>query len=153
MTRSFRRSRSGSVLVEMTLALPFLTALFIGAWQYGRAFWIYSELENAVRAGARYGSNRIYRSSSGTPSGDFVNAVTNTVVYGDAFANSGTPVVPGLTAGNVQITMPDFNVKNAPQFVRVCITNNYDLGTFWQINVNSKPCAEFPYVGVYAPVF
>jgi Flp pilus assembly protein TadG len=150
MKRSHARSRRGSVLVEMTMALPFLSLLFVGTWQFGRAFWLYSELENAVRAGARYASNRIYSSSTETPTADFVNAVKNTVVYGDAFTNTGTPVVANLTADNVQITISGFAVQNAPEFVRVCIIGNYDLGTFWHVQVNGKPCAEFSYVGIYS---
>jgi len=47
-----RRKRSGSVLVEFTLSATFLIAVFLGVWQFGYAFYIYSELEQSVRAGA-----------------------------------------------------------------------------------------------------
>ncbi len=145
-------SRGGSVLIELTLMLPFLTLMFLGAWQFGNAFWVLSELENAVRAGARYGSMRLYRSSTSTPSSDYVATVSNTVVYGDAFTSSGTPVVRNLTPANVVITMPGFDASPVgPKLVRVCITG-YNVGFFWSIPLTNKPCAEFPYVSNWAPV-
>ena len=45
-----RGRRSGSVLVEFTLSAAFLIAVFLGVWQFGYGFFIYSELEQSVRA-------------------------------------------------------------------------------------------------------
>src|ERR1700693_2592543 len=66
-----RDSRRGSVIVEFTLSATFLVALFLGVWQFGYAFLIYGELEEAVRAGARYASMRTYDSADATPTSAF----------------------------------------------------------------------------------
>ncbi len=145
------RKRRGSVLVEMALVVPLLTVLFLGAWQFGNAFWLYSELENGVRAGGRYASNRTYESSTATPTSDWIDGVKSTVVYGDAYIRSGTPIVRNLTPENVTVDILDFAVANKPARVRVCITG-YDVGFFSPIVLANKPCAEFPYVGIFAPV-
>ena len=62
-----RRTRRGSALIELTLSLSFLTALFLGVWQYGYGFYVYAELEQSVRDGARYAAARTYDSATSTP--------------------------------------------------------------------------------------
>src|SRR5690348_2791529 len=93
----------GSVMVEFTLSMLVLIPLFLGGWAFGYTFFQYSELESAVRAGARYASTLNYDSLSNTPSAAFLTAVQNMTVYGDPNANpaTATPVVSGLTTANV----------------------------------------------------
>jgi hypothetical protein len=94
----------GTVLLELTLSLSFLAALFIGTWQYGHSFYIDTELEQAVRAGARYAAQRTYDSPDATPSDAFLTAVQNVVIYGDPQPAAGAAEkVPGLSAGNVAL--------------------------------------------------
>jgi Flp pilus assembly protein TadG len=64
---AYRKRRNGTVIVELTLSLTFLTALFLGTWQYGYAFYVYGELEQAVRAGSRYASLQTYNSEPRLP--------------------------------------------------------------------------------------
>ena len=141
------KKRSGSVLVEFTLSATFLTALFLGVWQFGYGFYIYSELEQAVRAGARYASLRTYNSGNSTPTPDFLTAVQNVVVYGDP-AGGTTPLAPGLTTGNVSVTV---TFTSVPTEMNVAITG-YRLPTYFgSQTLNGKPTTTFPFVGVFGP--
>jgi hypothetical protein len=49
-----KRSR-GQGLVEFALILPLLLLILLGIFEFGRAFFIYSNLFNAAREGTRYG--------------------------------------------------------------------------------------------------
>jgi hypothetical protein len=153
MKHGRRSGVSGSALVEFALAAPLLTLLFLGTFQFGYGFFLYSELEESVRAGARYASVRTYNpptvSQGADPNTDpaYVSAIQNTVLYGDVLAHDLT-VVPNLQPEQVEITMPGYD--SAPTRVRVCI-NGYSIGFFSPIQLNHKPCVEFPYVGNFAP--
>jgi hypothetical protein len=102
-----RGERDGSVLIEFTLLTPLLVALFLGTWQFGYAYFLYDKAEQAVRAGARYASERTYDSDTSTPSAAFVQGVRNVVLYGDP-AGGTTPVVPDLAAANVKVEVSFF---------------------------------------------
>jgi hypothetical protein len=143
------RGLRGSVIVELTLSLTFLSALFLGTWQYGYSFYIYGELEQAVRAGARYASMLTYNSGSQTPTAAFTTAVQNVVVYGDPSpANGATPIVPGLTTNNVLVT-PVWS--SLPTGMTVSITD-YTIPTYFgNATLNGKPTTTFPFVGIYGP--
>ncbi len=153
--RPRRNSRgSGSVMVEFALAVPVLTTLFLGTFQFGYGFFLYSELEKSVRAGARYASVRTYSPPTvaagaypSTADPAYVAAVQDTVLYGDVLTRDLT-IVPNLQREHVVVTMPDYST--APTRVRVCITG-YSVGVFWPIQMDNKPCVEFPYVGNFAP--
>jgi len=146
--RLARRDRArGSVLVEFTLSATFLVGLFLGVWQFGYGFYIYSELEQAVRDGARYASLLTYNSSNSTPTAGFTTAVQNVVVYGNA-AGGTTPVAPGLTTADVSVTV---TFTSVPTAITVAITN-YRLPTYFgNQTLNGKPTTTFPFVGVYGP--
>lgn len=144
------RGLRGSVIVELTLSLTFLTALFLGTWQYGYTFFIYGELEQAVRAGARYASLLTYNSGTSTPTADFTTAVQNVVVYGDpAPANGAAPVAPGLTTGNVAVTVTW--TSGVPTAMTVAITG-YTVPTYFgSATLTGKPTTTFPFVGIFGP--
>jgi Flp pilus assembly protein TadG len=144
-----RGRRSGSVLVEFTLSAAFLIAVFLGVWQFGYGFYIYSELEQSVRAGARYASLGTYDSATSTPSAAFLTAVQNVVVYGDPSPpNGATPIAPGLTAANVSLTV---TFTSVPTSMNVAITG-YSLPTYFGgQTLNGKPTTSFPFVGVFGP--
>ena len=147
-----KRRRSGSVVVELALALPVLVALFLGTLQFGYSFYIYDELEQAVRAGARYASLRVYASSTATPDAAFATAVQNVVLYSNP-AGGTQPAAPGLTRTNVAITMEmrGSGAALTPIFVTVAI-NNYHLPMITSsILLTNKPASRFPYLGVFSP--
>ena len=143
-----RRRKSGSVLVEFTLSATFLIAVFLGVWQFGYGFYIYSELEQSVRAGARYASLGTYDSVNSTPMA-FLTAVQKVVVYGDPSPpNGATPIAPGLTTANVSLTV---TFTSVPTTMNVAITG-YSLPTYFGgQTLTGKPTTAFPFVGVFGP--
>lgn len=62
-------SAEGAALVEFAVSLPLLIVLVVGIYDFGAAFNMKQELNNAVREGARFGAaqptNDLY--NSGTP--------------------------------------------------------------------------------------
>lgn len=135
-------------MIEFALGLTFLISLFIGGWAYGYGFFIYGELENAVRNGARYASKLPYDSATSTPSTAFLTKVRQMTVYGDPTLSSGTPVAPGLTTSNVSLTVTMTN--GAPTAMTVSITG-YRLPGYWSANLDGKPYVWFPYLGYWSP--
>jgi Flp pilus assembly protein TadG len=145
-----RRAQRGNVLVEFTLSLTLLTTLFTGAWQFGYSYYIYAELEQAVRNGARYASLQKYDSATSTPTPAFLSAVQNVVVYGDPAAPAGsTPAAPGLTTGNVGLTVSF--AGGVPTGMTVAVNNYRMPAVFNQITLINKPTTWFPYVGTFGP--
>ncbi|HOK45974.1 MAG TPA: pilus assembly protein [Bryobacteraceae bacterium] len=140
-----RKARSGSAIIEMTIAVPLLVSLFLGCFQFGYAFYLYNELTQAVRAGGRYASVRHYLSLTETPTADYINAVRNMVVYGHPEGGT-VPVVRGLRPEHVTVQM--MFEKNIPARVRVSI-DNFSIGVFWDVVLRGKPWAEFVYLGVW----
>jgi len=139
-------------MIEFTLSLTFLIPLFLGLWSFGYSFFQYSELENAVRSGARYASLQTYDSASATPSSAFLTAVQKATVYGDPAADtsSATPVVAGLNTSNVKLTVT-FTSTGAPSAMTVSITG-FVLKTYvGSVTLNNKPYVWFPYLGTFGP--
>ena len=135
-------------MIEFALSLTFLITLFIGGWTYGYGFYIYGELENAVRNGARYASKYPYDSATSTPSTSFLTRVQQMTVYGDPTVSSGTPVAPNLTTSNVTLTVTMTN--GSPSAVQVAITG-YTLPGYWNVTLSNKPYVWFPYLGYWSP--
>ena len=55
----FVRNEHGVAMVEMALVLPIIIMLFLGMVDFGRALFLYNNLANAAREGARYGAARV----------------------------------------------------------------------------------------------
>jgi Flp pilus assembly protein TadG len=144
---SKRRRQGGNALIEFSLAFGFLFPTIMGTFQFGYAFFIYNELQNAVRQGARYAAFKTYASASSTPVQTFTDEVLNSTVYGDP-AGGTVPVAPNLTTGNVTLTVTFVN--GVPGIMTVSI-KNYTLDAFLKTFTINKPSASFNYVGVYAP--
>jgi Flp pilus assembly protein TadG len=94
--------------------------------EFGRFFYTYSALENAVRAGARHAC-KWERNASWT-----VPETTRMVVYGDFSDTSNGPILPNLTTSNVVVTANGPSVNNIDS-VTVSIVNYrytplFDLG-------------------------
>ncbi len=144
---SRRRRQSGNALVEFALAFGFLFPILAGTFQFGYAFFVYNQLQNAVRQGARFAALKTYDSSSATPSTAFRNSVQNAVVYGNP-AGGEIPVAKSLTSSNVNLTVTFAN--GVPAMMTVSI-QNYNLDALLRTFTLNRPSASFSYVGVYAP--
>ncbi len=129
-------------------------AVLSGVFQFGYAFYAYNALVNAVRNGARYGSNYPYSSTTATPDTTILHNVQNLVVYGRATpADGAQPVVAGLTTSNVAVVMTPGNAGGItpPTAVTVSIVNFSLDAVFGTINLNGRPFALFPYTGILTP--
>ena len=146
--RARHEAEHGAILIEFTLTVTVLVLLFLGAWQFGYAFYLYAELDQAVRAGARYAALRTYDSANETPTAAFQSAVQNVVVYGDP-AGGANAIVPGLTTGNVSLTVTFSHA--APASVAVAVTNFQVSALFTAVTLSNKPVSQFPYMGTFGP--
>jgi hypothetical protein len=133
--------------MEMALSLLFLLPLLYGTIQFGLGLHYYAELLTAVRTGARYASSRTYDAPGATPSAAFLSAVRNMTVYGNP-AGGTRAVVPALSVENVVVSMTMRN--GAPRSINVRI-DSFPLHVVFTTYRLSKPEAEFPYLGVFAP--
>lgn len=95
--RRFFRRENGTQMVELAIALPVMLVLLGGLAEFGRFFYTYTTLTNAVRGGARHAC-KWERSASWT-----LPETKNFVVYGD-FGGGSTPILPGLSTSNVTVT-------------------------------------------------
>jgi Flp pilus assembly protein TadG len=148
MRKTGRTRQSGNAAIEFALSAGFLLALFSGVFQFGYTFFVYNNLVNAVRAGARYASLRVFDSSTGTPSAVYVTAVRNMVIYGDP-AGGAVASAPGLVSANVGVDVQTSN--NVPVSVTVQIQNYRVYAVFTTFTFNGKPRLSYPYMGRYAP--
>lgn len=122
----FLKKERGTQMMELAIALPVMLLLLGAVGEFGRFFYYYSTLTNAVRAGARHAC-KWERNASWT-----VPETSNMVVYGDFSDTSKGPIVPGLTTSNVVVQANGPSV-NAIDSVTVKIVNYqytplFDLG-------------------------
>ena len=147
--RNLRKfGRKGNAMLELAFATSILVPAFAGTFQFGYTFYVYNNLNSAIRGGARYASMRSYDSATSTPSTGFSTAVKNMAVYGNV-EGTGSPVTLGLTTSNVEIVP---NMKGAvPTSITVRITG-YQVGSvFGAYTFNGKPSTTFMYTGTAAP--
>ena len=147
LVRRLRRNQRGNALIEFALSFTVLFPLFYGTFQFGYAFFIYNELHTAVRAGARYASNRIYTSSTSTPTDSWSTAVKNVVVFGNP-DGSGTGYIQNFTTSNVDVSVAF--VSGTPSTVTVRVSN-FGLDAVFKTYTLNKPSVTFPYTGVWQP--
>ena len=151
--RQFFKQDSGTQMVELAIVLPIFVVLMAGAAEFGRFFYTYSALDNAVRAGARHAC-KWQRNASWT-----FPETSKLVVYGD-YSNTSQacrsgqpgpcPILPGLSTSNVVVQANGPSV-NSIDSVTVKIVNYqyqplFDLGQLTGIgslsmNVNMNASA------------
>src|ERR1700690_1053966 len=56
--RKWLRGTEAAALIEFAVALPLLVVLVVGVFDFGGAFNLKQELNNAVREGARFGASQ-----------------------------------------------------------------------------------------------
>ncbi len=145
------RDRHGSAMLEFALGAGFLVAAFTGTFQFGYTFLQYNNLQNAVARGAHYAALVPYDSPSSTPSAAFKTAVQNMVLYGTPTAGT-SPVLPGLTAANVNFT-PYFDpTTGIPSTMTVSITGYTINSIFATTTLTNKPQITYAYQGVWSPI-
>ena len=141
-------NRDGSVMLEFAIGSGVLIAAFTGTFQFGYSFLQYNNLENAVARGARYASLVPYDSATTTYSAAFGTAVKNMVLYGSPTAGS-SPVLPGLTTGNVNLTVTF--TSGVPSAMTVSITG-YTINAVVGTATVNKPKVTYTYQGIWSPI-
>jgi Flp pilus assembly protein TadG len=136
-----RRGRSGSSLVEFALGIGLLWMLFAGIYQFGYSFYIYNRLQLSVSNAAMYASMTTYDASKPDL---FITTIKNLVVYGTVTAGT-KPIIPGLTAGNVEIvTNP---IANLPTVVTIRVRNYQISSIFARYMLAEKPRVTTLFIG------
>jgi len=142
------RNREGSVMLEFAIGSGVLIAAFTGTFQFGYSFLQYNNLENAVARGARYASLVPYDSATTTYSDAFGTAVKNMVLYGSPTAGT-SPVLPGLTTSNVNLTVTF--TSGVPSAMTVSITG-YTINAVVGTATVNKPTVTYTYQGIWSPI-
>lgn len=102
---SIARNQRGAAMVETVIVAPLLLFLVLLTAEITNAFVDHNTLSKATRNGARYLAANSALGTTGVVvlRPEVVDAARNLVVYGNV-AGTGTPVLDGLTAANVQVT-------------------------------------------------
>lgn len=142
--RTFFRRENGMQTVELAIVMPVLLLLLGASVEFGRFFYTYTTLTNAVRAGARHAA-KWERSASWT-----IPETSRMVVYGDFSDTSGGPILPGLSTSNVvvqsngatvndvdSVTVKIVNYKYVPLFDLGKITGIAGLSLNIDMNANA----------------
>jgi Flp pilus assembly protein TadG len=141
--RAFEACEAGTQLAEMAIVLPLLLVLFGATAEFGRFFYTYNTLSKSTRAAARY------LTASNKATDDDAKSL---VVYGTTDDGT-TPVLSGLSAGNVMITRE--GPTGYPETVKVEITGYtyepiFDLGKLmgnnFSLSVDVKPSTTMRYI-------
>jgi len=145
------RRRNGNVMIEFAIGSGLLLAAFTGTFQFGYTFLQYNNLQNAVARGARYASLVPYDSLTSAASTAFTTKVKNMVLYGSTTAGT-TPVLPGLTAANINV-VPFFDpTLKIPTRMTVSITGYTINSIFSSSTLTNKPQVTYTYQGVWSPI-
>jgi len=138
----FRRDDRGLQLVEVALVIPIMLMLFGAVAEFGRYFYEYTTVAKAARVGARYLASKSVNSGK-----DYSGDAKNLVVFGN-IGGTGTPVLEGLSADNVDIQYVG-GPAGVPELVKVSIVNYphksiFDLGKLLNnvglsLNIDVKP--------------
>jgi Flp pilus assembly protein TadG len=148
----FRRNEQGVQLIEAAIVLPLMVIMFAAVAEFGRYFYEYTTAAKAARLGARFMSSKTLE----TGNVNWQAQATNLVVYGNT-AGSGTPVLPGFSAANVQFSYSGGSYVNGngnPGRVTVSIVNYkhqpiFDLAKFTKTSVTTavdvKPSVTMAY--------
>jgi Flp pilus assembly protein TadG len=150
----FTRNERGAQLAELAIVLPILALLFGATAEFGRYFYEYTTLAKASRVGARYLASACVKPTEDTKA-------KNIIVYGNA-AGTGSPILTGLTTGNISIIKmnggdpPAPITEGVPQTVTVTVTDYkhtplFDLGGLMNnnglsLNIDVKPSVTMRYL-------
>jgi len=156
--RALFGNTAGNVMVEFALGSTILVSAFTATFQYGYIFYQYNSLFNAVNNGAHYAALAPYDASCATYSDTYGNAVKNMVVYGDPTGTTTTPLLTGLSASNVTITMgPTGGTCNSvastyrPTSVSISIAGYTINSVFGTFTLAGKPSVKYIFQGLYTP--
>lgn len=136
-----RKLQRGTAVIEFALSWALMSLMFTGVYQFGYTFYIYNAMLVSTTGAAELASTYSY--DTGDTSA-YTTAITNMVLYGDTVAGT-NPIVPGLTAANVSVSI-SFN-NSIPTDVTVSIAS-YTVDTFFKtFTFTGKPRVTVAYLG------
>jgi Flp pilus assembly protein TadG len=151
--KGFTSDERGAQLVELAIVLPLFLVMFAATAEFGRFFYEYTTLAKAARAGSRY-----LITAPGSAKSD--TEAKNIVVYGNP-AGTGTPLISGITTGNVVVTRTG-GVPVLPETITVSISGYkykpiFDVGKLINVsalslNVDVKPSVTMRYLLTQPPL-
>ncbi len=146
-----RRSRKGSVLIELALSMIVLVLLAAGGFQFGHSYSVYADLQRAVRNGARYASREAYPNRTEACLEKAKQRIRNLVVFGEPEAGpKSRSAIPGLQAAHVAVDY-ETDPKGVPLTVQVAIRGFSLDSVFSTYRLNGAPSAVARFAGRYAP--
>jgi len=101
--RCGKQRQQGLAVVEFAIILPVIVLIALGVTELGRGLYQYNTLTKSVRDGVRYLSDVAIGPLGTVDIGPYTTNTQNLVVYGDVDGGT-TPVLPGLTTGDVSVT-------------------------------------------------
>jgi hypothetical protein len=135
------KKQAGNTIVEFALGIGLLWLLFAGVYQFGYSFYVYNRLQLNVSNAAMYASMTTYDASYPN---NFIDTIKNLVVYGTVAAGT-KPIVPGLTASNVEVvTNP---ISGLPTVVTIRIKNYQIASIFAKYMLQDKPRVTTLFIG------
>jgi Flp pilus assembly protein TadG len=99
-----RKRQAGAAIVETIVVSPLLLFLILLTAEVTNAYVDHNTLTKSARSAARFVASNALVGTTGTVSltAGVVNQARNLAVFGNA-AGTGTPILPGLAVGNVQV--------------------------------------------------
>jgi hypothetical protein len=133
--------QAGNAMLEFALAASLLAVIFVGIYQFGYAFYVYNKLHLNVYNAAMFSSMTVYDASDPAR---FSDTIRNLVLYGTVDAGA-KPIVPGLAAANIDITLNP--VAGLPTVVTVQIRNFRIDSVFAKHLLRDKPRVTTLFIG------
>jgi hypothetical protein len=102
------RDHKGQSLVEMAMVSMIFFFLLFGILEFARALYYYNTIVQNTRAAARWAVVNVLDNSDAAD----ITTTQNIVLYGGPIS-SGTPVLPGLTAAMVNVSVANLEVDTS----------------------------------------
>ena len=120
MLSRFVRNERGTAMVEMAIVLPIIILFFLGMIDFGRAIFLYNNLTNAAREGARFGASQVQGGS--------------------------TPPAPGPIQDTTKVRIVDFSGQPLDATASIVATTTISKITVTITNYSFKPITPLPMV-------
>jgi Flp pilus assembly protein TadG len=102
------RSQKGQSLVEMALVSLVFFFLLFGILEFSRALYYYNTIVQNTRAAARWAVVNVLNNSDAAD----ITSTRNIVLYGSP-TGSGNPVLPGMTAAMVNVSVANLELDTS----------------------------------------
>jgi Flp pilus assembly protein TadG len=134
------KKEKGIQLTELAIILPILMALLAAIAEFGNYFYYYTTLSKATRAGARYLSSRPYTD------GEKAKAKNLMVCGNPSDCSSSTPILPGFSASNIQVTASG-GTTYLPNTITVSIVS-YNYSSLFNLNLVTNTAGSWASIAV-----